>query len=88
MDPMASPSIDIQLPKDQVPRMEESSYKLYGYGLCKGKPSHKIANKYKVQETLQIRYFRNFRWSRETPHLSHMHHVWNIIDPYIYIHLP
>ena len=39
--------------------MEESSpsYKLYGYGLCKGKPTPKIAEN-KVQETLHFRYLK------------------------------
>ena len=32
-------------------------YKLYGYGLCKGKPNPKIAG-YKVQETLHFRYLK------------------------------
>ncbi len=37
--------------------MEESSPKLYGYGLCNGKPTPKIAG-YKVQETLHFQYLK------------------------------
>lgn len=62
MDPMASPSIDIQLPKDQVPRMEESSYKLYGYGLCKGEPAPKWPKIIRFSIFLHIRKTWNFWW--------------------------
>ena len=43
----------------QVPKMEVLThlYKLYGYGLCKGKPTSKIAEN-KVQETLHFRYLK------------------------------
>ena len=39
--------------------MEESEnlYRLYGYGLCKGKPIPKIAVN-KVEETLHFRYLK------------------------------
>ena len=51
--------IEVRYLKFQVPKMEESEdlYKLYGYGLCKGKPIPKIAEN-KVQETLHFRYLK------------------------------
>ena len=38
-------------------RHDPHLYKLYGYGLCKGKPDPKIAE-HKVQETLHFRYLK------------------------------
>ena len=44
----------------QVPKIEGTHlYKLYGYGLCKGKPTPKLAEN-KVQETLHFRYRTKF----------------------------
>ncbi len=58
----------------KVPKMEESEnlFELYSFGLCKGKPTPKIAG-YKVQETLHFRYLKILAMIEELKNYSTTH---------------